>query len=131
LWSANKISLMLWKQKALPLCVPIKRNKGSSKSHCFNEIEMRQKCTLHFFKRRYVDRTLRLVGIPVRSRVEIAQQVGIVTRQRAERLGFDFRQERGRECFFGHQVQTGPRAHQASYPISLGGIFPRGKAARE
>jgi hypothetical protein len=36
---------------------------------------------------------------------------------------------RPRNFFLFHRVQTGPEAHPASYPMSMGSSFPEGKAA--
>jgi hypothetical protein len=35
----------------------------------------------------------------------------------------------GRDFYLLHPVQTGSGIHAASYPVDMGGTFPRGKAA--
>jgi len=59
-----------------------------------------------------------------------SSSVSTVTRQRAGRPGFNFRQGQWREFSLCHRVRIGSGAHPASYPMSTGwGGFPGGKEA--
>jgi hypothetical protein len=67
-----------------------------------------------------------LIRIACRSRdnsVGIAKDYGLVRR--------DSIPSRGKRFSLLHSVQTGCGAHRPSYPLSTGGSFPRGRAARD
>jgi hypothetical protein len=55
--------------------------------------------------------------------------MSIVTRLWAGQLGFNSQQGKEGILFFCHHVQTGSRAHPASYPMCIEGFFPGDKVA--